>query len=279
MALPVLFLFLFPCESHREAYPLARGTHILLNVLLPEEKAMDNDFLKVLAFASALPCLIEDSGPRRGALKGAGSIFSQYIGRQQWVQMWWVSVEKQILKRVAEETKVSARQGITSESKPGKGGKGCWGMRGKIMMLPRQRSTCLCKCLHSFCLPPCHACVQEYPLCSLLLTQILPSVSSCVSLGIYGRGCVADTQTTNTVQADFSPTGMLQLLRNFVLSYLTCSCYCSNWCLWLHKATAKKYDFIYLKYLYARGCVLLQDVISFWLFCRAQAIVTQIISL
>lgn len=143
MALPVLFLFLFPCESHREAYPLARGTHILLNVLLPEEKAMDNDFLKVLAFASALPCLIEDSGPRRGALKGAGSIFSQYIGRQQWVQMWWVSVEKQILKRVAEETKVSARQGITSESKPGKGGKGCWGMRGKIMMLPRQRSTCL----------------------------------------------------------------------------------------------------------------------------------------
>lgn len=113
----------------------------------------------------------------------------------------------------------------------------------------------------------------------LTLTQILPSLSSCVSLGIYGRGCVADTQTTNMVQADFSPTGMLQLLRNFVLSYLTCSCYCSNWCLWLHKATAKKYDFIYLKYLYARGCVLLQDVISFWLFCRAQAIVTQIISL
>lgn len=37
---------------------------------------MDNDFLKVLAFASALPCLIEDSGPRRGALMGAGSIFS-----------------------------------------------------------------------------------------------------------------------------------------------------------------------------------------------------------
>lgn len=74
--------------SHIERLSPWQGAHkhILLNVLLSEEKAMDNDVLEVLAFASALPGLTEDSGPRRGALMGAGSIFSQYIGRQQWVQ-------------------------------------------------------------------------------------------------------------------------------------------------------------------------------------------------
>lgn len=122
----------------------------------------------------------------------------------------WQDIKKK--KRSNRRNKGFSQVGRTTrESKPGREGEGCWGMRrGKVMMV-----------LWGGALDPSvplHATLC--PLCSPLLTQtLLSSLWIRVNHTIFGWDYVIDTQTMSTVLSDSTLPGMLQLLRSLDLRY------------------------------------------------------------
>lgn len=167
------------------------------------------------------------------------------MGRQQQVQNSNVVSEHgrtlKKKKRSNRRNKGFSQVGRTTrESKPGREGEGCWGMRrGKVMMVlwggaldpsvPLRATLC--------------------PLCSPLLTQtLLSSLWIRVNHTIFGWDYVIDTQTMSTVplcQGFHSARDAAVAQEPW--PEIPFSCYCDNWCLQLHKAMAKKACFLTCK--------------------------------